>query len=513
MSKTTVKNILNMDINTADFYTIATTVHKNHKKKKLKIKGTYLEALYKDTNRVIKVKKSTQAGVSEWLAIRAIIRARDGLNVFYVFPTYVLKNQFVKERINKSIMYTRYYSDLQKNDDSRIFESLDMKMFGKGTIAFVGSNSQVSFLSFPADDVIIDERNQCNEENIGMAKDRQGNSKDKTNVIVANPTYEGFGIDLDYEESNQNKWCIKCSCGEWVFPDFFKHVLKEIDDKTYIIRDKNFDPHKTKDVNPICHKCGKAFNRLATGEWVPHNKHNDSGYHISKLFAGTVTLREMVDRFDTGLKDENEMQHCFNNDMGLSYTAKGAKIDDSLLNSCVRDYNMPDNSTDIHIAGIDVGNMFNIIIADVNLHVHYVGETPDIKDIIMLIKKYNVRMFVIDAMPEKRTATKLVYSMKRGFMCFYSNSKKNLTYDLEERTLSVDRTFTLDAVKESIVTEGIKLPQNAKTIKNFYEQMTSSTRVFDEKKKTYDWVHNKPDHYFHAMAYLLLAKKILVAVT
>lgn len=513
MSKSKIKGILNLNINDADFYTIATTVHKTHKNKKLNIKGTYLEAIYRDGNVFIKIKKSTQVGVSEWLVVRSIVRARKGLNVFYVLPTTTLSNQFVKERYDKSIMHTRYYRDLVKNTEGKTFESLSFKTMGKGSIVFVGSNSEVSFLSFPADDVIIDEKNKCNEENLGMAKDRQGNSKDKTTAIVANPSYEGFGIDLDYEDSDRKRWGLKCSgCNTLIFPDFFKHVVREVDENIFVIRDKKYKPHYARDIKPLCHKCEKPFNRLGPGQWIDFQKHSDSGYHITKLFAGTVTLAEMVNRFDKGFSDDNEMQHFYNNDLGESFTAKGAKIDSVLLDACVQDYTMPENSKDINIAGIDVGNVFNIIIADTNLKVNHIGEVTDVKDVAMLIKKYNVRMFVIDALPEKRTSSKLVYTLKRGFMCYYTNTKKNLTYDLSERTISVDRTFSLDAVKESIVTEEIKLPKNAKTIKNFYDQMVSSTRVYDDNKKIYEWVHNKPDHFFHAMCYMLLAKKLLVAV-
>jgi phage terminase large subunit GpA-like protein len=134
----------------------------------------------------------------------------------------------VKERIDKATLYSDYYRDLLGDAEKKFAESVSMKQFGKGVIAFVGSNTAVAFTSFAADDVIIDELDRCNRENIVMAPERQSASLDKTNVSVSNPTFLKLGIDYEFRKSDEKWWNIKAPCGHWVQPDFFKHVVRQV---------------------------------------------------------------------------------------------------------------------------------------------------------------------------------------------------------------------------------------------------------------------------------------------
>ena len=47
---------------------------------------------------------------------------------------------------------------------------------------------------------------------------------------------------------------------------------------------------------------------------------------------------------------------------------------------------------------------------------------------------------------------------------------------------SPGRTMALDAVKETLVKQEIFFPKNIESIPDFVAHMTSSTRVYDEKK-------------------------------
>src|SRR5271157_2365835 len=90
------------------YYAKGRTSHRNHKNEKLQIeKGSYFEMIYKDMNPHMRIKKCTQVGISEYCIVRTNHRAMIGKSVFYVFPTYELKNQFVKERTDKSLSYSK----------------------------------------------------------------------------------------------------------------------------------------------------------------------------------------------------------------------------------------------------------------------------------------------------------------------------------------------------------------------------------------------------------------------
>jgi len=517
MSKQEFKNIIDINANEADYYTLAVALHKTHKKKKLKLQGTFLEAIYRDTNRYMVIMKSTQCGISEYLIVRAIARTRQGKNIFYVLPTFDLKNQFVKERIDKSIAFTQYYRSLINKGDRKFTESTSLKMLLNGTMAYVGSNTEVAFVSFPADDAIIDELDQCNQDNLTMVPDRQAASEDKYTVKVANPTLNNFGIHEEYTNSDQKKWNTKCSnCGKYIYQDFFEHVVRQIDDNVYIYRDKDFDPLGDKDILPICNHCNKPYNRKASGEWVKTQEHRHSGYQISKMFSTAVELRELTDKLQKGLVNDIEMQRLYNSDLGLPYVAKGSKVDELMLDSCiVPDFIIPRKNEYRCVMGIDVGSVFNVVIREIlpdgRLRLVFADEiySDDGKELYELYKNYEVVCAIIDGLPETRLSKKFSREFSGAFICYYGTEKKD-SVNAKDKIVTVNRTQTLDAVKEYFLTQTFLLPTNAKDIKNYYEQLTASTRVLNEKNKKYEWQEgSKADHYMHAEGYCLTAKRIL----
>lgn len=495
-------------------------VHRTHRGERLNIaSGSFLDWIYRDMSRQIIVQKSTQSGISEYLIVRAFTRAEAGMSVFYVLPTYELKNQFVKERVDKSLVYSEHYRKVTKESDKKFSESMSMKQLKRGVIAFVGSNTTNAFLSFPADDVIIDELDRCNKDNIVMAPERQAASRDKTTLKVSNPTILNFGIDYDYKKSDRKKWAVKHECGEWIFPEFFQHVVEQVGDNDYVIRDKRYDRYSGRDISPICHHCGKEFNRYMAGEWVPEEPGRElSGYKISKVFSSTVLVRELVETFNEALLSPTKLQRFYNADLGEAFNAAGAKITRNVLDECIDpDYMMPASSKGICVMGIDVGERLHVRIDELTHDGHslavYIGAVREYEDIVELQKAYRVRLFVVDGLPETRLSKRLVGSLPRGFMAFYGKVKDDII-NPTKRMLTVERTQALDAVKESYLLRQTVLPANARDIPEFYDHMEASTRVYDEDRGEYVWVEgNNPDHFFHAEAYVKYARKLYLLLS
>jgi hypothetical protein len=453
--------------------------------------------------------KSTQNGISEYLIARAIFNAMNNKNVLYVLPTDVIKARFVGGRFNQTVEYSNYYKQKIKELDSA-----SMKSFG-GIINLIGSNAPASFTEFVANDVIVDELDRCNQQNIQMATERQSSIKDKTIIKVSNPTILNFGIDKEWQKSDKKLWHIKCECGNNFHPDFFKHVLAKVNDNEYYILDKEWDSQSDRDIYLICDKCGKPVDRFSQGEWVKQRESKISGYHISKLFSTEVTLKEIVDKFNEGLTNDTVMQRFYNADLGLPFTSSGAKITEEMLDKCIEDYVLLDECSDPCIIGIDVGNECHIVISkpiENKLQVIWIGFVREEQEIIDILRRYNIIIGVIDAGPESRMARRLVASFKSMFMCFYNHSSKVDNVNPKTKIISTDRTSSLDGVKERVLLKTILLPKNARSIQGFYNQMTSSVRIFDEERQVYNWVETGADHYFHAMNYMQLAYKILCMV-
>jgi hypothetical protein len=411
------------------------------------------------------------------------------------------------------------YQEMLRSNPGKAVESASMKQFGKGTLIYMGSNSPI--ISYPAENFIIDEFDDCNQENIIMLPERQSrySMEERSGIKVSNPSYQGLYIDKEFKNSDQKEWYIECSsCGKHIHPDFLKHVLRQIDDVDWVIRDLDYDPTSGKDIQPICDKCGKPFDRFAPGEWVEFQKHFISGYRISKMFSTAVTIREVAERFAEGLVNETKMQRVYNADFGMAYTAKGAKIDEQMLLDCVKEgFRMQSGLKDgVSVMGIDVGSVLNVIIFKIinkeKMAAVYIGIDHELEDLVELWRRYRVKCAVIDGLPEGRLSKKLCRTFPGAFRWFHANEQKDRV-NADDKIIHANRTQMLDEVKEFCLTKRIVLPENAPNVPEFFRQMTASTRVYNEKRECYEWVEgSEPDHYMFSTAFGILARKILVMV-
>lgn len=500
--------------------------HRTHKNKPITFeKFAYLKDIYLDRADTIIVKKSTQVGATEWLTIRAITAARHGRGVFYVLPTYSLVGRFVKNRIDRSIENTPLYkASIGGGADRRKFaESTSLKHIGTGSIAFVGSNSTSGFTEYPADDLIIDELDECDASNLSMAWERLSASPDKRIIKSGNPTVKGYGIDAEYAKSDRKTWQIPCECGTWTEPDWFENVVEQVDKGQYVLRDKDWTPASRRDIHMVCRKCERPLDRYAAGRWTPGDRSQASGYTISKLFASAVKLRELLERFEAGLTDDSKMQRFYNGDLGLAYTAAGSRIRHEDLDACVKDYALPDSDPGPCVIGIDVGVEMHVCIFRVlpegRSRAVFIGTAREEGEIVDLCKRYGVKAGCVDAMPEGRLSRALCSKVRGMFRVFYGDVKRS-TIDSKNRIATVDRTVSLDEVKEMILTQAIELPRNARGlapvskegVSDFYYHIGNSTRVYDEDKAAYRWTEGSlPDHFLHSLNYMQIARKIFTA--
>ena len=498
--------------------------HKTHKRKKLDFSNhRFLIDIYKDKSPYQVIIKSTQAGVSEYQLVRSISHALNGMNVFVVFPTEVLVSRFVNERFNKSIQYTAYYKELERvirENEKKRTDSMRMIDIGDGNVCYVGSNSEANFTEYPADVVIIEELDQCDLKNIKMAKERLSHSEYRWQLLISNPTYEGLAIDEEFADTDQMEWYVKADCGHWINLNWFEHIVKKIENNRYMILDKKWTRDSKRDIYPICHKCGKAVNRRNPGVWARKKKNKiKRGRRVTKLFSGTTSIFEMLQRFNTGLTNDTELQRFYNADLGKAFTPEGSKITRKMIMECVGDYS-PGPEKGVVIAGIDVGTFYNFIIMRIlpngQLKTLLIGKDRSTDQVIEILKQYNVVCGIIDGLPETREAKRIASKFKLMFLCYFSQGKKD-SIDLQARTLTVQRTATLDAVKEGIALKTIMFPGNTINNDEFIDHMTASTRVANKEmragrtKVTIDWVEgSKDDHWFLATGYCLIAKKLLV---
>lgn len=465
-------------------------------------------------------------GLSELYIIKSHIEAARGLSVMYVLPKYELRNRFVNNRIYKLHRRVPHYSALIRENRQGGIHRTSLMHFGKGTLAYVGSNVESEFIEMPIDSAFVDEKDRCNQTNLLMLPDRYTASPYKFHREISNPTVEGFGIDARYLESSQAEWHIKCPhCGNWFVPDFFRHVVREIGTKIYEPRDPLYvEENEHLPIRLICDKCDKPVNRLSDGEWV-HQYQNKiwKGYRISKVFNKYTPLRELFDKWVDAQNHETKIQVFYNSDLGLPYSSAGSKITATDLNRCKRQYpfRRPETAVDRpRLIGIDVGSNLHYVVRDLvrengvpSLRMVDVGSVPSFELLMEeVLDKWRPRITVIDAQPEIHKVMELKGKYSNAWSSHFQEGKRKIESNKKDREITMDRTALLDYVKQYVDSEIFLLPKDAEFLDNgqYYKHMQASTRILqvDEEKidkAKFEWVHTTDDHYFLAEAYCVQA--------
>jgi len=481
----------------------------------------YLLDIYKDNAPEIILQSSVQTGKSEFLIVSAHSWAERGLQVLYVLPTTELRNLFVANRVDKLYQIVPHYQKML-NTATGTSDARGLKHFGKsGAIFFAGSNSQTTFIEKPIDLVIGDETDRFDQSNYEKADDRMTASPYKLKYEASNPTVDKFGINARYLVSDQREWFVKCKCcNYWQRMDWFKNVVDQTDDNNFRLRDSEWYEGIGRDIFMQCVKCGNPLDRFTfNSQWVSKHPHKlkTHGYLIHQMLSSYVSIEGMWAKFQKGLTDDTAMQVFYNSMLGATFSGKGSKVTDDVLNACKADYLMPATAEKCFM-GVDVGKKLHVVVYKLlpgeQLQLVYAGTIREFEELDYLFARFEVITYVIDAMPETRKS--IEYAKKhpgRGYVCRYHQGleeiKKGLKDDEKGSTygeVSADRTMIMDRVMSFFMQRRMVLPKNAQSLDkgDFYDQLKVPTRVYDGEKNRYDWLGD-PDHYFHATVYALLA--------
>lgn len=485
------------------------------------VSRSWLIDIYRDKSHAIVIKKASQIGISDFLLCAMFDHARRGQAGLYVLPTDKIVYEFTPRRIDRLIERVPFYGDhckqLAKHSDTKSQKTI----FGVDW-NIVGSNVITNFYEKPVDVIIIDELNKCNLENLAYAKDRVGAAVEEWSYKVSNPTFSGVGIDAEYEASDKRQWFVRClHCNEQQTLDWFVNVVRQEESGSWTPKSlvSCGSPESDGEIGVVCRHCEKPLNRLTDGEWVaefPDRK--ISGYQVNKVFADGRSgprMRELFDEFLMAMTNPTLKQRFYNNVLGVCYDAEGSRISDVMLEQCMADYSMP-VSGEGTIAGVDVGGRLHLHVSKLEDGVRrkiFVGTVRDFDELSFKCKQYGVVRGVMDAMPETHAAKQFAFAHPGWLMCSYYPSDKviDLKIDYANRTVSVDRTQSLDASFADYAEKRVHLPREWRSLDNgdFVKQMKAPTRVFDEDRQRYVWDEGSlADHHRHADNYESIAARI-----
>ena len=494
------------------------------------ISRPWLIDLYKDHSSYIVIKKASQVCISEWAFCEFFNQAMQKHPVIYILPTDRIVYEVTPRRIDKLIERVSFYqancSRHPKHSDTK-----SQKKLFTTDCHIVGANQVLNFFEKAVDVLIFDELDKCDQNNLIFAMDRLGSAQGSLIRKLGNPTESNFGIDAEYEASDKKQWHIKCEhCGEWQPLDWFQNIVRQEDDGHFVPLS---DDDGGKDLVPLCHHCKKSLNRLADGEWVAElTERGISGRHVSKLFAkmgndtlGLPPLRSLFKTFTESRGNPSKEQHFWNNDLGLAYNASGSKITEQTLAACCDlKYEMPAKAEGT-IAGVDIGNRLHLHISkieDGKRKKVFVSILGDYQELHHTCERFGVQVGIMDAGPEIHEPRQFVRAHSGWYLCRYNREDKmrltgknryqDMDIDYVARTISINRTESLDCSFEDYVDNRIVLPFNYQSLDNgdFVKQMCMPTRLRQERPDgTFRHIWTKgEDHHRHADNYEAIAARI-----
>jgi hypothetical protein len=463
----------------------------------------YLIDIYNDPHKYMVIEKSAQMGASVYAMAKSFfVCDKLGKNVIYFFPTDSDVQEFSKTRVAPLLSASPHLEAITARNDSQ-----GLRKVGRGWMYFRGMRSSIAMKSVPADFLVFDELDEVSEDSEALADQRLNHSRLKWRLKLSTPTFEGYGIDRDFQKSDKRYWnliCKKCDTKnimEFEFPDCVR-IVSEVE--AYL----------------ICKKCKSTLD-TQYGVWIAENPKalRIRGYHICGLYSSYMDLAEIMQEYTEGRR----RAEFYRSKLGIPFTEADDRVTPTMVQSCIRDYEM--HAEENCYMGVDQkGDGLHIVIRkkdkfSIKSRVLFIGKVKLFGDLDYYIRKYDVTLCVIDGVPNQHSAREVAARFPgRVFMCYYNENQrgdynwsepddKKKREENQDWQVVVNRTEALDAMYDEVRRHEIELPQS--TTSEFISQLCALGRVneADEDGTILKAVYKRlgEDHFAHANSYSLIA--------
>jgi hypothetical protein len=487
----------------------------------------YQIGIMKDQSQELVIIKPSQVGCSEMSARLSLARVSiiNGYSCIYVMPAMHLAQAFAKGRVDPIIEESEYLSQAVSN----AVDSTTQKRFNHSFLYFRGAQVGSQAMSVPADLIVADEYDACEQVVLKQYQSRLTHSSFKHQIRLSTPTLPNFGIHEQFVESRRHYRMVKCNhCNEWYWPNFFKHVKVPGWDGDYLTLNKQSLRHiDYQNAYLICPTCGKTPELGPEHrEWVcenPEDRFSAAGYHISPfdmpaiitpsyLIAASVEYARKIDwvNINLGLPAEDR-ESTFSRE--------------ELFNA----FYTGDSASGVRVMGVDMGMTCHIMIADASpdgmLDFVHQEQVPVglIRDRLPQVEReFNVRVSVIDSMPYTETVMALQAKMPNLYAAVYVRSKNVSMYSLKQyeeqpsegqelvRQVNINRDKVFDVYMDTL-RAGMMRFKSSDLRNTIIEHHLSMKRVkeYSNEELIYTWrKSNEDDHFHHAGVYTLIASKL-----
>ncbi|RMG80616.1 MAG: hypothetical protein D6712_17785 [Chloroflexi bacterium] len=472
----------------------------------------YLKAIYEDTHPYMVFEKAAQMGLSTYFMLKGLWLAHlHGRKVLHFFPTDDQADLFSNDRFTLFFLENPDLAAHLQTDNIRL------RHFGRGSLVYQGLFNLKKAKMMDGDMVVLDEFDEVKPLIGKYALDRILHSDLKWVAELSQPSLPDYGVDINFQASDKRYWLIRCKCGEWVnmeksFPDCIaprngrRRIVNGIDRK----------------YARICPKCGAELD-LQAGEWVAENPSVEDrrGYHISQLYSSLISADEIWKAYQDARKSYEKARFT-NSIIGNPYTDRLKQpLTDEVFRACEADFGFQSSSTGA-VMGIDQGDLLHIVLLqpfDGGFQLIRIEETEDWKLIDRLMKKFNVRVAVCDALPNKHTAKSYGKRYeKRWFIQYFTGEEVKFGLEDTVNTIKVNRTDSLDDLVLKFHNYEIQLPdpkrltpKDTALYERYQNHLKNLVKDLVEKPNglvRYEYKHRIENHFAMATNSALLAATI-----
>lgn len=434
---------------------------------------SYLWDIYADWSPKMCIKKCAQVGISTTIVLKALWACKNlGLDIIYSFPTYDLAQKMVSSKVNRLIANNPILQQWTKDQDS-----VQQKRIGKHMFYIQGTMNEQAAIALPADLYIADEVDRSDQKNVELFSSRLQHSKFGYEWRFSNPSVPGNGVDVWWNESNQQEWFVRC---------------------TGCNRDQILTMEHIKHSLFACEKCGKELER-AKGNWIKRwNDVEMSGYHISSLMAPHLSA-------DWILKEQRDKpeQQFTNMILGEPYVGSGNYLPRHVLFGNLSPRDNPQDAPPV--IGVDTGKRTHYVVGN-KYGLFYANECTGYKPIEDILKKDLRAIAVIDQGGDITAPRELQERYPgRVYLCAFVQSQDVAPRWKEDSGMvNTDRNKAIQLVVDEFGDKRIPLFGSEKVWDMYADHWGHLYRELEEDdrgRRKYIWKRNGADHLALATVY------------
>lgn len=473
--------------------------------------------------------KCSQVGLTTIMIYKTLvfIKRNRGVTAMFTMPNEDLYAKFSSSRMrpvldeNGQVFYSEEIAKPVKNSS---LIQLDLSFL------HITGSTEADATSTDADALFHDEIDLMNLEMLALFDSRLQNSLFKIKQRFSTPTHVGYGIDAEYNVSDQREYVCKCdSCGHWNIPDFTPenvHIanLPSRIEKLHDISDEDIDLIDFNSSYVKCERCHRPLDlNTPHREWVAKYPSRSlfRGYRVRPFSTDRLPITYITTKL-VEFKRRGALRRWYNTVLGKAFTESDAKLSREEVLACFQGGTAepPALSKDEPVfIGFDVGIKCHIIVWSRRLGIvrFEVVKSDELEERIEALKKiYRVVGGAGDRHPYTPTLNSIRERSNGAIMPVEYRGAKELSLVKDELKrvthVQAERTAFIDATIKMIRNRQVTFSGYGDQQEVIIKQLTDMVR--DEPPgEPARWLKiTGDDHYHHAFGFALFAERIKNAI-